>query len=152
MKMFTIHDTKNRGLTYFTHRRTARFLKLCITPVDNSGTNCLRIFKVFITWNTLNAAVNLIFKYYDLPRQFWGAKPPTQFRHTWADMSHSDHYTDSEPASRLPSSVKHPNENRKPPIFTSDSMMWRGPESNPTSRTLIHSRRGSGAITTGKSC
>ena len=35
------------------------------------------------------------------PRQFLGAKPPTQFLHRWAERNNSDHYTNSEPASSL---------------------------------------------------
>ncbi len=38
-------------------------------------------------------------------RQCLGDKPPTQFRHRWAEMNHPDHYTDSEQASQLPNTI-----------------------------------------------
>ncbi len=55
-------------------------------------------------------------------RQFWGAKPPIQFRYRWAERNHSDHYTDSEPLpNSLMSSAMLKSANL--PVFT--SLVWR---------------------------
>ena len=68
-------------------------------------------------------------------RQFLGAKPRTQFHHRWAETSHSNHYTDSEQASRLSNLLVPSAKLRKAnfPVFT--SLVWCGRGTNPS---LLH--------------
>ena len=58
---------------------------------------------VWVWWVSFDLAV--LFGMLIYTRQFWGAKPLTQFRHRLAEMNHLDHYTDSEQASQLPNSL-----------------------------------------------
>ncbi len=57
-------------------------------------------------------------------RQFLGAKPPIQFRHRWAEINYSDHYTDPEMASRLPNTLMPSPKlgSATLPVFT--SLVW----------------------------
>ncbi len=46
---------------------------------------CVQVYACDLMWTCLVLGRTIY------ARQFWGAKPPTQFRHRWAERNHSGH-------------------------------------------------------------